>query len=173
MQPIVVKECGKDVIEKYNLNSAYDNNKWFEVIDGQQRLTTIRLIIQMNNIVTPISKVKNCYNLYYETRPELQEIFEQLTITSNDDQLSVVVDKSSIDSYYITSGLNHIVNWFNSPGKDYEKRATMQQFPSFFSVFFGEKSTTTSIRQGKSTQVIWYEVSNIDTELSEGTDTKK
>tara|TARA_R110002167_G_scaffold341691_1_gene550160 strand:+ start:4301 stop:6331 length:2031 start_codon:yes stop_codon:yes gene_type:complete len=173
LQPIVVKECGRDVIEKYALNSEYDDNKWYEVIDGQQRLTTIRLIIQMNNIITPISRVKNCYNLFYQTRPELKDVFETLEITNNNDDLSVAIDRTTIDSFYITSGLKHIVDWFNLPGKAYEKRATMQQFPSFFSVFFGEKSTTNSPRQGKSTQIIWYEVNQIVSKFSEGTDSKK
>ncbi len=158
LQPIVVKECSSVVIEKYKLNSDYDNNRWFEVIDGQQRLTTTRLIIQMNNLISPISKVKNCFNLFYETRPELIDIFNKLKISYVDDNINVEIDKTSIDSYYITSGLKHIVDWFNLPGEDYEKRATIQQFPSFFSVFFGEKSTVGSQRQGKSTQVIWYVV---------------
>jgi hypothetical protein len=175
LQPIVVKECNSAVIEKYKLKSEYDNNRWFEVIDGQQRLTTTRLIIQMNNLISPISKVKNCFNLFYETRPELKDIFNKLSISNEDDAINVEIDNTSIDSYYITSGLKHIVDWFNLPGKDYEKRATIQQFPSFFSVFFGEKSTDDSQRQGKSTQVIWYVVNQNEEDLnkdSEGTDSK-
>lgn len=171
LQPIVVKELDPIIVKKNKLESSFDNNRWFEVIDGQQRLTTIRLIIQMNNIITPISKIKNCYNLFYETRPELKDLFEKLSITSEDDNLSVAVDKTSIDSFYLTSGLKHIVDWFNLPGKDYEKRATMQQFPSFFSVFFGQKSTPESQRQGKSTQVIWYEVNQ--SEKDSALDSKK
>lgn len=175
LQPIVVKECNKEVLEKYELNSSFDNNRWFEVIDGQQRLTTIRLIIQMNNLISPISKVKDCFNLFYETRPELKDIFDKLSISNVDDKVEVVIDKTSIDSYFITSGLKHIVDWFCLPGKDYEKRATIQQFPSFFSVFFGEKSTNNSPRQGKSTQVIWYVVNQNSEdydEVNEATDAK-
>jgi len=175
LQPIVVKECSKEVCEKYKLNSEFDNNRWFEVIDGQQRLTTIRLIIQMNNIISPISKVRNCFNLFYETRPELKDIFNKLSISTVDESIEVKIDKTSIDSYFITSGFKHIVDWFCNSGKDYEKRATIQQFPSFFSVFFGEKSSDTSQRQGKSTQVIWYVVnqsSNEDSVVNEGSDAK-
>lgn len=175
LQPIVVKECRSAIIEKYKLKSEFDNNRWFEVIDGQQRLTTTRLIIQMNNLISPLSKVKNCFNLYYETRPELKNIFNELTILTVDETLNVEIDKTSIDSFYITSGLKHIVDWFTQPGKDYEKRATIQQFPTFFSVFFGQKSTEDSKRQGKSTQVIWYVVNqNTDEQngLNEGTNSK-
>lgn len=175
LQPIVVKECSKEVCEKYKLNSEFDSNRWFEVIDGQQRLTTIRLIIQMNNIISPISKVRNCFNLFYETRPELKDIFNKLSISTVDESIEVKIDKTSIDSYFITSGFKHIVDWFCNSGKDYEKRATIQQFPSFFSVFFGEKSSDTSQRQGKSTQVIWYVVNqtfNEDSVVNEGSDAK-
>lgn len=136
LQPIVVKELDPTIVAKNKLESTFDNNRWFEVIDGQQRLTTIKLIIQMNNIITPISKIKNCYNLFYQTRPELKDVFEKLNITSENDNLSVAIERTSIDSFYLTSGLKHIVDWFNLPGKDYEKRATMQQFPSFFSSVF-------------------------------------
>ena len=175
LQPIVVKECSEEVLKNYNLNSEFDNNRWFEVIDGQQRLTTIRLIIQMNNILSPISKVKNCFKLFYQTRPELKDFFNKLTISNIDDIIDVEIDKSSIDSYYISSGFKHIVDWFKNPGNDYEKRATIQQFPTFFSVFFGERSSDSNQRQGKSTQVIWYVV-NQNTEendgLNEGSDAK-
>jgi hypothetical protein len=175
LQPIVVKECAAEVIKKYELSSEFDNNIWYEVIDGQQRLTTIRLIIQMNNLLSPISKVKDCFNLFYQTRPELRGIFNKLSITTLDDSLQVEVDKSSIDSYHITSGLKHILDWFNLPGHTYEKRATIQQFPSFFSVFFGQKSLTGAQRQGKSTQIIWYVVNQVIqsvNEMNEGSDSK-
>lgn len=175
LQPIVVKECSEELIEKHKLNSEYDKNRWFEVIDGQQRLTTIRLIIQMNNLLSPISKVKNCYNLFYDTRPELQNIFDKLNIIAIDNTITTEIDRASIDSYFITSGLKHIVDWFNLPGKDYEKRATIQQFPSFFSVFFGEKSSISSQRQGKSTQVIWYVINqnaDVQSRVNESTNSK-
>lgn len=48
LQPIVVKEITKDEDKnKYALISKTDNNRWYEVIDGQQRLTTIRIIFTM------------------------------------------------------------------------------------------------------------------------------
>lgn len=156
LQPIVVKECSRKTIEKYNLK-GYENEKWYEVIDGQQRLTTIRLIIQLYNLLTPLSGVSNCFNLFYETRPELTDIFQNLTIDKSLSGLEVTVNKDNIDSYYITSGLNYILEWFTTPGNTYEKRADIHQFPMFFSVFFGKKSSEGN-HQGKSTQVIWYNV---------------
>ena len=39
LQPVVVKQMDAKEVEKYNLKSDTDNNRWYEVIDGQQRLT--------------------------------------------------------------------------------------------------------------------------------------
>lgn len=155
LQPIVLKECTDEIIKKFHLSSTYDNNKWYEVIDGQQRLTTIRLIIQINNLLQPLAQVANVFNVFYETRPELKNIFKDLKITiGSDGNPFIEVDKSNIDNFYITSGLSHILNWFITNGESYEKRATIHQFPLFFSVFFGRKAEHN--QPGKSTQLLWY-----------------
>ncbi len=46
LQPIVVKKCDKDTKDSNNLQSELDNNEWYEVIDGQQRLTSIYLLLK-------------------------------------------------------------------------------------------------------------------------------
>ena len=38
LQPIVVKLCDTETLKAEQLNSTNDNNIWYEVIDGQQRL---------------------------------------------------------------------------------------------------------------------------------------
>ena len=45
LQPLVVKQLSDDDIAKYEL-SDINPGTWYEVIDGQQRLTTIYLIIK-------------------------------------------------------------------------------------------------------------------------------
>lgn len=155
LQPIVLKECTKETVEKYQLTSKHDDNKWYEVVDGQQRLTTIRLIIQINNLLQPLSQVSNVFNVFYETRPELKNIFNELKIVlESDGRPSIDIDKSNIDNFYITSGLSHILNWFITKGESHEKRATIHQFPLFFSVFFGRKAELN--QPGKSAQILWY-----------------
>lgn len=158
LQPIVVRECTVDIVQKYNLSSNYDSNRWYEVIDGQQRLTTIRLIIEMNNRLSPLSTIENCFKLFYQTKSDLGDIFEKIELTKTLGGINVNIDETTIDSFYITTGLNCIVEWFTKPGMSYEKRASLQQFPTFFSIFFGQKSSKEGSRQGQSTQVIWYEV---------------
>ena len=160
LQPIVLKECSTQIKEKYNLESLYDGNRWYEVIDGQQRLTTIRLIIEMNNLLQPLGRVRNIFNIFYETRPELQSIFTGFTVEQNDEEQFIKVNRDNIDNYYITLGLSHIFNWFTTEGEAYEKRATLHQFPLFFSAFFGNNPKDNS--HGKSTQVLWYCINEED-----------
>ena len=45
LQPIVVRKCSENIINLNELISPLDNNIWYEVIDGQQRLTTIRILL--------------------------------------------------------------------------------------------------------------------------------
>ena len=46
LQPVILKPCDSKTIQENHLNSNIDNNKWYEVIDGQQRLTTIYIIFK-------------------------------------------------------------------------------------------------------------------------------
>ena len=89
LQPIVVKACTEEVVNKYalpdlsNLEPYAEDDKekdgprndvWYEVIDGQQRLTTIRILIAFHiarNFANDIP-----YELRYATREGLHEIFE-------------------------------------------------------------------------------------------------
>ena len=46
LQPVVVKKMTSDDVAVNKLDSAFDNNTWYEVIDGQQRLTSITLMLK-------------------------------------------------------------------------------------------------------------------------------
>lgn len=113
LQPIVVKEV------------TIEGEKWLEVIDGQQRLTTILILMkvfdQLNAPKFGLPETHN-YTIRYATRPSIQNIFDTITITSDPSTNKVVIDDSKnqwpgiIDSLYIYNAAKTILNWFNAEG---------------------------------------------------------
>ncbi len=83
LQPIVVKECQQETIKEYKLDSKLDDGRWYEVIDGQQRLTAIRILLAIYFQGTPFDDRKP-YKLEYATRPTLGSLFETLKFNFRD-----------------------------------------------------------------------------------------
>ncbi len=113
LQPIVVK--------------ARDEGRW-ELIDGQQRLTTLFLILQYIQNHLPAARPR--YILEYETRPDSQAYLSNL----NPDQ-----QQDNIDFFHIFKAFECIESWFE------RQIDPLQAAIDFY--------TATS----KSLQIIWYE----------------
>lgn len=97
LQPIVVKQ--KNGIE----------NEW-EVIDGQQRITTIYLILK--NLESQIEKdQKNIKRVYYETREESEKFLREI---KEDDAVN------NIDFYHIAEANKAIQKWFKNKANNTE-----------------------------------------------------
>ena len=113
LQPIVVKE----------------KNGICELIDGQQRLTTIFLILSYLDI--------RCFELKYSTRTKSGEFLNRLRTTktfTEDDK------NDNVDYWHICSAWEHINTWM-------EKMKTKEGFVEQFEKCFLEK-----------VKVIWYQV---------------
>lgn len=140
LQPIVVKKV------------TIDNEKWLEVIDGQQRLTTILILMkvfdQLNAPKFGLPKTHS-YTIRYATRPSIQNIFDTISITSEPSTNKAVIDESKnqwpgmIDSLYIYNAAKTILNWF------------MDEQPRIFR--YGQYFYNTVNSGDKSVQVVWYE----------------
>ena len=122
LQPIVVKAC------KYNGYDAY------EVLDGQQRLTTLLLLLK--RIMKRISEderetyQKLLYNIVYTNRPQLD--FDKPNAADN------------IDSYYLSEAKCIIDEWFNV------QKQNKQNLNDFIGTLLYE--------QEKQVKAIWYEI---------------
>lgn len=119
LQPIVVKNI--------------DGEKKYEVIDGQQRLTTIFIILfHLNQYYAADYQVK-LFDLTYETRSESTTFLDDLKKMSNSSQT-----ENNIDFYYIAEAYKAVEGWFLSKGGNFNRN----DFESKFKFH---------------TKVIWYE----------------
>lgn len=94
LQPIVVKR----------------KDEYFEVIDGQQRLTTIYLILYYLNQLLVRKHQKKIFELSYETRKEVQNFLNGLSEGSE--------NEINIDFYYISKAYQTICKWFERDNFD-------------------------------------------------------
>lgn len=149
LQPIVVRRMDDELVEEFKLHSETDKNIWYEVIDGQQRLTTIHIIMALSKVLLHQTHDKS---IYYQTRPKLSEIYKSFKVDFKD--FSISADTSvnkfdDIDSWHILQAANTIMKWM----KNYQTTTdALQNFINFNVQFMHDKNSA------KSVQVIWYEL---------------
>jgi uncharacterized protein with ParB-like and HNH nuclease domain len=133
LQPLVVKDMQDDA-KKYGLS---EEDCWYEVIDGQQRLTTIFLIIHYANQMWEGEDKIEEPKLRYETRKDSTAFLDEIKVEND----SVKIDESNIDYNHISKAFSAIHAWVKAKKK--------QNF---------DKDSFKSTFQQK-TKVIWYEPS--------------
>ena len=117
LQPVVVKNIG---------------DKKYELIDGQQRLTTIFLILRYIKDFLPKSQIK--FTIDYETRTNSRKFLESINFDNDDTKID------NIDEYFIHEATKIIVEWFGKQGD--ENQAAIDINTKF----------------NKKIRIIWYEV---------------
>lgn len=124
LQPIVVKKT--------------DDNK-FELIDGQQRLTTLFLIYKyMKSLQLPFSLN---YSIEYEIRTNSKIVLNGISVDDSS-------NAKDIDEYFIQEAYNTINEWFN-----------LQQNKPLAAINLYKKLSETI-------NVIWYEISDSEDAIS-------
>ncbi|PLX13378.1 MAG: hypothetical protein C0594_01240, partial [Marinilabiliales bacterium] len=148
LQPVVVKLISDDKKKRLEEeNEIILDGEWYEVIDGQQRLTTIYLIIHYINDMWSGRQEKKKFKIYYQTRDNCVEFLEKLRV--NDDLKTIDIDKRYIDYYYISMAYQTIRNWELNYQKIKQQELDDAKFQS--NIFFNAK-------------IIWYHVDNVDDE---------
>ncbi len=92
LQPVVVK----------NVDGAY------ELIDGQQRMTTLYLIMKYLNVYIDIK-----YSIEYTTRKRHGNIMGSKELLENIDRVDLSSPSSNIDELFIKNAYAYIQKWFN------------------------------------------------------------
>ena len=140
LQPVVVRKLSLEDIETYNLENE-NGKEWYEVIDGQQRLTTLALILHyFNEQFIGKNKISEP-NIKYETR---ETCIDKISIDEDSNQAYCEgKDKlGNIDLYHAVNSYQFIHDWFT------EERDPELDSNKIMSVF------RTMVK------VIWYEVND-------------
>lgn len=108
LQPLVVKCMNNNDKQKAQLNI---NEEWYEVIDGQQRLTTMFLILSsLKEAISILGLPTDLYELKYQRESK------DFNVTSflNNISASNAINDSYIDFFYMSSAFKIIDSWLKS-----------------------------------------------------------
>lgn len=145
LQPLIVRPLSNDgdaFDAEQNLDGLESKDGTvYEVLDGQQRLTTLNLIV---HYINEVYRGKNKYPemvLNYQTRPESSKAINSLCIKDN--EVCMAIKAPSIDLWHIKKAYGYIHKWF-------EKQGTGFNHSSFQDILL------------EKVKVIWYEIEAIE-----------
>jgi hypothetical protein len=137
--------------EGLNSSGMLESKKGWELVDGQQRLTTIRILFTyLNedflrpNELKEYYSVNELFSIDYETRPKTRKVLETGRKLEND-----------IDSYHITEAFETIKKWVQNKvdsNPDIKKKDVCDRLIN--TLVYSQKNRKA---QGI-VQVIWYEI---------------
>lgn len=153
LQPIVVKKLKKD--DKID-NCLDELKEWYEVIDGQQRLTTIRIILSYferdfggkmvdgKYVATTLNDKygKSNFDLEYQTRPNTKEFLDN-TENGNADTL---------DCFFIKQSYSFVRDWFENSTRFPQKDPVVSSILNTIVLDEANKKEEGVVK------VIWYEI---------------
>lgn len=130
LQPLVVvkKSSDEQLLDRVHAAKDLDevkcilNGEW-EVVDGQQRLTTIRLILEA-------LEHHRFYDITYQTRKDSAKFLNEITAAEAAGEKTEKKEKNNIDFYHIYQAVTVIHEWLEKTDKkkiDEEKKKLFQE----------------------------------------------
>lgn len=163
-RPITDEEKLKSIFETGYNDSILEHGVW-EIIDGQQRLTTIFLLYKYlldqkgwdAETLKEEEDGKELYHICYATRDGSSKYLEELTMKSIRDSNENDI-KENVDFFHMANAFKYIGEWIKTEGKNinvrYQLGGSLDNIrTSFFKLLNGMSDT-----KGGSVQVLWYEI---------------
>lgn len=126
LQPLVVKRMEKT---DSHLDNETDKENWYEVIDGQQRLTTIFLIIRYFNEMWVGRQKITLPTIKYATRNDSYDYLRYLEIDGNQEAVTSGKDfKDYIDYFYMKQAYSTIHAWASKQGSTFNNNEFQSKF---------------------------------------------
>lgn len=133
LQPLVVRKT--------------DENQ-YNIIDGQQRLTTIFIILKyLENLLKEENGIDEIYTLSYETRKDSKDFLQNIASKTQDES------NQNMDYFCMYQAYEAIKSWFEENIK--EKKTTKRKILEIF----------TNLEDEKHIEFIWYEVEDSEDEV--------
>lgn len=169
LQPIIARPITDEEKLRFIFRDEYNENikehKVWEIIDGQQRLTTIYLLYKylLDQKGWNAEKLKEeedgkeLYHIHYATRDSSAKFLEDLSMSMINDSCGEEF-KRNVDFFHMTNAFKYIAEWIKKDGKDINLRYNLggsldNVRTSFFKLLNGMSDT-----KGGSVQVLWYEI---------------
>lgn len=164
LQPIIVREIEDTDIRSLALEdkASDDTVKLWELVDGQQRLTSIFILLafliskEYHGDVDAFKEDYNgaeLYSLFYESHPDTCQVLDQLSEGKD-------IEPTDINSTHICNALKYIDGWFDGKGMDINKRYNGGDGESKRKMRNSLLEQLVNISETGPTKVIWYQLSN-------------
>lgn len=163
-RPITDKEKLQSIFGTEYNDSILKHGVW-EIIDGQQRLTTIFLLYKYlldqkgwdTETLKEEEDGKELYHICYATRDGSSKYLEELSMKSIRDSNENDI-KENVDFFHMANAFKYIGEWIKTEGKNinvrYQLGGSLDNIrTSFFKLLNGMSDT-----KGGSVQVLWYEI---------------
>ena len=126
LQPLVVKKVKKVDIP---CDEATEEEDWYEVIDGQQRLTTIYLIIHYFNEMWNGKRKTPLPTISYATRNDSYDFLRNLEINEAEEAVTPGKEfKDYIDYFYMKHAYSTIHKWACKQGETFDNNDFQSKF---------------------------------------------
>lgn len=163
-RPITYEDKLKSMFGVEYNDSIRQHGVW-EIIDGQQRLTTIFLLYKYlldqkgwdAETLKDEEDGKELYHICYATRDGSEQFLEGLSMKAIKDSDEDLL-KDNVDYYHMANAFKYIGEWIKTDGKAinvrYQLGGSLDNIrTSFFKLLNGMSDT-----KGGSVQVLWYEI---------------